>query len=319
MRPTMSSCPAARKRSAPMHRTCVFYARGEKVWPIHGPWWLRVRGEVGASWIDDFSDLPASQRFFAGGDRSVRGYGLNELSPMEVDPHDPEAGEQAVGGENKLVGSIEIERDFPHNLRGAIFFDTGNAFNDWARPAARLLGGHRRALQAAHADARPRRGAVAERSGTRIRVSTSTSPRCCDVETHRHRDRRAAHARPDRDLVSRWLLYTEAGLQFVLARIEHLSTVSIVDPRRQRHDRRRTRGASTSRSITRPCTSSSSACASRRTWRAFWRRPPRSTAWKSVPSTSRSSIGHRNPRSHRTSCRGSSPSSSARRLRVRCG
>jgi len=51
---------------------------------------------------------------------------------MEVDPHDPEAGEQAVGGENKLVGSIEIERDFPHNLRGAIFFDTGNAFNDWA-------------------------------------------------------------------------------------------------------------------------------------------------------------------------------------------
>ena len=109
-----------------------FYARGEKVWPIHGPWWLRVRGEVGASWIDDFSELPASQRFFAGGDRSVRGYGLNELSPMEVDPHDPEAGEQAVGGENKLVGSIEIERDFPHNLRGAIFFDTGNAFNDWA-------------------------------------------------------------------------------------------------------------------------------------------------------------------------------------------
>ena len=109
-----------------------FYARGEKVWPIQGPWWLRVRGEVGASWIDDFSELPASQRFFAGGDRSVRGYGLNELSPMEVDPHDPEAGEQAVGGENKLVGSIEIERDFPHNLRGAIFFDTGNAFNDWA-------------------------------------------------------------------------------------------------------------------------------------------------------------------------------------------
>jgi hypothetical protein len=29
-------------------------------------------------------------------------------------------------------------------------------------------------------------------------------------------------------LVSRWLLYTEGGLQFVLARIEHLATVSIV-------------------------------------------------------------------------------------------
>jgi translocation and assembly module TamA len=109
-----------------------FYARGEKVWPISGPWWLRVRGEVGASWVSEFSELPASQRFFAGGDRSVRGYGLNELSPREVDPHNPEAGPQTVGGENKLVGSIEIERDFPHNLRGAVFFDTGNAFNDWA-------------------------------------------------------------------------------------------------------------------------------------------------------------------------------------------
>jgi translocation and assembly module TamA len=109
-----------------------FYARGEKVWPIKGPWWLRFRGEVGASWVKEFSELPASQRFFAGGDRSVRGYGLNELSPMEVDPNDPDAGPKAIGGENKLVASIEIERDFPKNFRGAIFFDTGNAFNDWA-------------------------------------------------------------------------------------------------------------------------------------------------------------------------------------------
>jgi translocation and assembly module TamA len=111
-----------------------FYARGEKVWPIKGPWWLRARGEVGASWVDNFSELPASQRFFAGGDRSVRGYGLNELSPMEVDPNDPDAGPKAVGGENKLVVSLELERDFPKNFRGAIFVDSGNAFNDWADP-----------------------------------------------------------------------------------------------------------------------------------------------------------------------------------------
>jgi translocation and assembly module TamA len=109
-----------------------FYGRGEKVWPITGPYWLRLRGEVGASWVNEFSELPASQRFFAGGDRSVRGYALNELSPREVDPNDPEAGAKTVGGENKLVFSVEIERDFPRNFRGAIFFDTGNAFNDWA-------------------------------------------------------------------------------------------------------------------------------------------------------------------------------------------
>ena len=33
--------------------------------------------------VAEFSDLPASQRFFAGGDRSVRGFGLNELSPRD--------------------------------------------------------------------------------------------------------------------------------------------------------------------------------------------------------------------------------------------
>jgi translocation and assembly module TamA len=63
----------------------------------------------------------------------VRGYGINELSPrIDVENPDGTIESKAVGGENKLVGSIEIERDFPHNLRGAIFFDTGNAFNDWA-------------------------------------------------------------------------------------------------------------------------------------------------------------------------------------------
>ena len=109
------------------------YGRAEKVWPISGPWWLRLRAEVGASWVNEFSELPASQRFFAGGDRSVRGYGINELSPrIEVVNDDGTTDTKAVGGENKLVGSIEIERDFPRNFRGAVFIDTGNAFNDWA-------------------------------------------------------------------------------------------------------------------------------------------------------------------------------------------
>jgi translocation and assembly module TamA len=110
-----------------------FYGRAEKVWPIRGPWWVRVRGEVGASWVNDFSELPASQRFFAGGDRSVRGYGINELSPrVDVENSDGTIESKAVGGENKLVGSVEIERDFPRNFRGTVFVDTGNAFNDWA-------------------------------------------------------------------------------------------------------------------------------------------------------------------------------------------
>ena len=119
-----------------------FYGRAERVWPIHGPWYVRGRAELGTSWVDNFSELPASQRFFAGGDRSVRGFALNSLSPP-LPPSDVKAGSssgQGGGGEHKVVASIEFERDFPRNFRGAVFFDTGNAFNDWSTPLEYSVG-----------------------------------------------------------------------------------------------------------------------------------------------------------------------------------
>jgi translocation and assembly module TamA len=115
-----------------------FIAIAEKVWSIGGPWHLRLRGEVGASYINEFSELPASQRFFAGGDRSVRGFALNELSPPG--PPDAEGNPTKAGGENKLVGTIEIERDLPRDLRFAVFYDTGNAFNEWGDPLEYSVG-----------------------------------------------------------------------------------------------------------------------------------------------------------------------------------
>jgi len=117
-----------------------FYARGERVWPIGGPWYLRLRGEVGTSWVDEFSAVPASQRFFAGGDRSVRGFALDSLSPPAAGTQTNQNSNDGVGGEHKLVGSIEIERDLPRNLRGAVFYDTGNAFNDWGTPLEYSVG-----------------------------------------------------------------------------------------------------------------------------------------------------------------------------------
>jgi translocation and assembly module TamA len=118
-----------------------FYSRAEKVWPISGPWYLRLRGEFGTSWINEFSELPASQRFFAGGDRSVRGFALDELSPRAENFSDP-GGESSkgVGGEHKIVASMEIERDLPRDLRLAVFYDTGNAFNDWDTPLEYSVG-----------------------------------------------------------------------------------------------------------------------------------------------------------------------------------
>jgi len=112
-----------------------FYSRAERVWPIGGPWYVRLRGEFGTSWINEFSELPASQRFFAGGDRSVRGFALDELSPTA----EGESG-KGVGGEHKIVASVEIERDLPRNFRIAAFYDTGNAFNDWSTPLEYSVG-----------------------------------------------------------------------------------------------------------------------------------------------------------------------------------
>jgi translocation and assembly module TamA len=108
-----------------------FYARGERVWRFGAsPWSLRLRGQLGTSWVDDFSELPASQRFFAGGDNSVRGFALDSLSPK--DPNAPPgSGNKGIGGEHMVAGTVQFERDFPRSLVGVAFYDTGNAFDDW--------------------------------------------------------------------------------------------------------------------------------------------------------------------------------------------
>ena len=94
----------------------------ERRYDLGGPWHLILRGEIGTSAVGDFEELPSRYRFFAGGDRSVRGYSYDELSPVDA------AGNR-VGGRHKLVGSVEVERDLPKNLAVAVFFDAGNAFD----------------------------------------------------------------------------------------------------------------------------------------------------------------------------------------------
>jgi translocation and assembly module TamA len=90
-----------------------------------GPLWsLRLRTEVGSSSVGDFSDLPASQRFFAGGDRSVRGFALNSLSPKDDEGN-------SIGGRNLLTASVELERALPRNFGVATFYDIGNAFDNF--------------------------------------------------------------------------------------------------------------------------------------------------------------------------------------------
>lgn len=100
--------------------------QGERVFDFAERWHLHLRSALGWSRVADFSDLPASQRFFAGGERSVRGFGLNELSPR-VDG-------RSVGGRHLATGTIELERDLPRNFGVAAFYDIGNAFDDFSDP-----------------------------------------------------------------------------------------------------------------------------------------------------------------------------------------
>jgi translocation and assembly module TamA len=84
---------------------------------------LILRGTAGATWTNDFSDLPPQLRFFAGGDRSVRGYSYQSIGPKN-------SYGRVVGGKNLLVGSTEVEHYFTKNWGMAAFVDAGNAFDN---------------------------------------------------------------------------------------------------------------------------------------------------------------------------------------------
>ncbi|MDZ7750708.1 MAG: autotransporter assembly complex family protein [Gammaproteobacteria bacterium] len=87
--------------------------------------WGRVTGRVdlGTTLTPKFADLPASLRFFAGGDNSVRGYAFQSLGPRDSDG-------EVVGGKHLITASIEYEHPlWNEDWWGAAFVDAGNAFD----------------------------------------------------------------------------------------------------------------------------------------------------------------------------------------------
>jgi len=87
---------------------------------------LILRGEAGHTFTDELLDLPPSLRYFAGGDRSVRGYGWREIGPRIRNG----IGEPyALGAANVFSASIEYERYFLGPWGAAVFIDTGSAFD----------------------------------------------------------------------------------------------------------------------------------------------------------------------------------------------
>jgi translocation and assembly module TamA len=94
---------------------------------------ILLRGDIGQTNVDSITDLPASLRFFAGGDYSVRGYDYQSLGPKD------EEGE-VIGGRRLLVGSAEYEYRFRPQWSAAVFYDAGNALENYADPLAKGAG-----------------------------------------------------------------------------------------------------------------------------------------------------------------------------------
>ncbi len=81
------------------------------------------RLDAGGLTTNSFEEVPASLRFFAGGDNSVRGFEYRSLSPENDDG-------ELVGGRFLLTGGAEYSYPVRENWRLAAFVDAGNAFDD---------------------------------------------------------------------------------------------------------------------------------------------------------------------------------------------
>lgn len=79
------------------------------------------RLNMGATWTDDFHKLPPSLRYFAGGDRSIRGYAYESIGERDAQGNN-------IGGRYHAVGSLEYEYYFKDDWAAAAFIDAGDAF-----------------------------------------------------------------------------------------------------------------------------------------------------------------------------------------------
>ena len=98
-------------------------AAGSFMWPLGKRLTLHSRAEAATTFYkDDFTELPASLRFFVGGNNSVRGYNYKSRGPED------ENGD-VIGGDSLLVGSLECEYALTDDWGLAVFYDVGSAFD----------------------------------------------------------------------------------------------------------------------------------------------------------------------------------------------
>jgi translocation and assembly module TamA len=96
-------------------------------------WRLIGRGSIGSILVDSIDDLPPSLRFYAGGEKSVRGYKYKTLGPEDSSGN-------IVGGRYLLTGSIAWERQIADLWRVSAFYDIGNAMDNWSKDLVQGIG-----------------------------------------------------------------------------------------------------------------------------------------------------------------------------------
>jgi len=96
---------------------------GSKYFPVFKKSIIRVSAEAGILEKLSGDDPAIFNRYFAGGQRSVRGFDRHEISPV-----DTEGKENYLGGESKFIASVEYIYPVNHIFRLSFFCDAGNVW-----------------------------------------------------------------------------------------------------------------------------------------------------------------------------------------------
>lgn len=105
--------------------------------PLPAGWFGSARTNWSQVYAQPQVGLPEALRYRAGGDDSVRGYGLHDLGPVDANGN-------PTGGKVMWTGSVELAHAFTANLpdlMGAAFVDAGHTAMNWAELRPTLASG----------------------------------------------------------------------------------------------------------------------------------------------------------------------------------
>ena len=94
-----------------------------------------TRGDIGYLHTNEFHRIPPALRFFAGGDRSVRGYGYKKIAPKD------QRNGKLLGGSRLVTGTLEYQYQVVKDWWAATFFDAGFAANTFSTDELRYGAG----------------------------------------------------------------------------------------------------------------------------------------------------------------------------------